>query len=220
MTADPAYFAAIEAWAAARDRRLRSIDGWLAVTIRVGVDEGDETPIGRFTLIDGPAVVQGGERIALPLVRDGKRWEAAHVGDEGWVLRCRDPESPAILQFGGIERFPIDERLRVPAQVTAIDGGHRVAFTLGGMQHALRSWFEDGGAPSLPFMDRTSGATTYAAGRFALAKKEAGGWFVDFNLAFNPPCALNELISCPLAPPENRLPIAIEAGEKYPLRSK
>lgn len=74
----------------------------------------------------------------------------------------------------------------------------------------------------LPFRDATNGTDTYAAGRYLLdtAKAadlgvDAGGRLIlDFNFAFHPSCAFDPIWSCPLAPPENRLDIPIEAGER------
>ena len=68
----------------------------------------------------------------------------------------------------------------------------------------------------LVFRDRTAGKTTYPAARFLYASlPEKGGTVeLDFNKAYNPPCAFTPFATCPLPPPENRLDIAVEAGEK------
>ena len=64
--------------------------------------------------------------------------------------------------------------------------------------------------------DRTNGDTTYGAGRYLYADLEADDRIVvDFNKAYTPPCAFTPFATCPLPPPENRLGIPIEAGEKY-----
>ena len=67
------------------------------------------------------------------------------------------------------------------------------------------------------FGDRTSGRETYPAGRFLYAKLPADGELtvLDFKLAYNPPCAFNDFATCPVAAPQNRLSIRIEAGEKF-----
>ena len=67
------------------------------------------------------------------------------------------------------------------------------------------------------FTDATSGVTTYAACRgLAIAEPVADGTVtLDFNRAVNPPCAFTPFATCPLAPPGNDLPVAIEAGEKF-----
>jgi uncharacterized protein (DUF1684 family) len=64
------------------------------------------------------------------------------------------------------------------------------------------------------FRDMTSGKETYSAARFLYADSpEDGITFVDFNRAYNPPCAFNPFTTCPLPPLENRLPVKIQAGE-------
>jgi hypothetical protein len=65
------------------------------------------------------------------------------------------------------------------------------------------------------FRDMTSGKETYGAARFLYSDLPVNGKVVlDFNKAYNPPCAFNPYTTCPLPPPENRLPVGIEAGEK------
>jgi len=67
------------------------------------------------------------------------------------------------------------------------------------------------------FADETSGITSYGGGRFLIADKPdaTGRTRIDFNRAFNPPCSFTAFATCPLPPPGNRLPIAMEAGEKH-----
>ena len=85
-------------------------------------------------------------------------------------------------------------------------------------------WLEGyGGGLWLPFADRTSGDTTYGGGRYlydtikgADLGASADAFVLDFNFAYNPSCAYDERWSCPLSPPENRLPFAVNAGEKLP----
>jgi uncharacterized protein (DUF1684 family) len=70
----------------------------------------------------------------------------------------------------------------------------------------------------VPFSDLTSGVETYPAGRYLdLDRRNTGIYEVDFNLAYNPYCHYNLSYVCPLPPPENRLQVRIEAGERiYP----
>jgi uncharacterized protein len=85
-------------------------------------------------------------------------------------------------------------------------------------------WLEDyGGGLFLPFRDVTSGRATYGAGRYLLDTvkgadlgSEGGRLVLDFNFAYNPSCAYDPKWACPLSPPANRLPVAVEAGEKKP----
>jgi len=85
-------------------------------------------------------------------------------------------------------------------------------------------WFTGyAGGLFLPFRDMTNGRETYGAGRYVLdgAKSadlggdpERGTLVVDFNFAYQPSCAFDPRWACPLAPPENRLDVSIEAGER------
>ena len=67
------------------------------------------------------------------------------------------------------------------------------------------------------FGDRTSGRDSYAAGRFLYADMpgDDGRTVLDFNQSYNPPCAFNDFSTCPVASPRNRLPVVIDAGEKF-----
>ncbi len=67
----------------------------------------------------------------------------------------------------------------------------------------------------LPFVDSLAGSETYPAGRYLEPEPLPGGrFFVDFNNAYNPYCAYNEMWSCPITPAENRLKVPVRAGEK------
>jgi uncharacterized protein (DUF1684 family) len=81
----------------------------------------------------------------------------------------------------------------------------------------LRPVLEEAGAKELfyIFRDETAGKETYGAGRFLYSEMPKDGKVVlDFNKAYNPPCTFTPYATCPLPPPENRLPVRIEAGEK------
>ena len=75
-----------------------------------------------------------------------------------------------------------------------------------------------GGGVFLPVHDATSGTLTYGGGRYVLDTVKGadlgGALIVDFNFAYAPSCAFDPRWSCPLAPPGNRIDVAIEAGEK------
>jgi hypothetical protein len=107
------------------------------------------------------------------------------------------------------------------------DGTHftrfgNAVFELHGSRLALGLyWLEAyGGGVFLSFTDETSGDLTYGAGRYLLDTVKGadlggvdGKLVLDFNFAFNPSCAYDPKWACPLAPPENRLPVAVRAGE-------
>jgi len=107
----------------------------------------------------------------------------------------------------------------------------KVTFTVEGQETALTLYFAPGQAGFfVPFMDATSSTETYGAGRYLEVERQPGGKvLVDFNTAYSPYCAYNEppelaekaghdavTWSCPIPPKENRLKVAIRAGEKKP----
>ncbi len=155
--------------------------------------------------------------------------------DNRFALRLRDFEHPAIAAFPPIEYYPIDPKLRVAATLkrfvtpkvlqvdTVIVGlGWQpespgvVEFELDGQLLQLEA-YASGDELFFVFGDRTSGRETYPAGRFLYADVPAEGetTVLDFNRAYNPPCAFNDFATCPVASPQNRLPIAIVAGERF-----
>ena len=90
-----------------------------------------------------------------------------------------------------------------------------VVFEKDGKTYKLEVVDEGDGQLFLIFADRTSGKETYGAGRFLYASPVVDGkTIVDFNMAYNPPCVFTPYATCPLAPPENRLDLAVTAGEK------
>ena len=94
-----------------------------------------------------------------------------------------------------------------------------VIFELDGETHTLTAFNGHAeGTLNLLFTDATSGKTTYAANRSLVvaAPDEGGSVVLDFNRAVNLPCAFTDRATCPLPPTENRLAVAIEAGEKTP----
>ncbi|MBN8481617.1 MAG: DUF1684 domain-containing protein [Xanthomonadales bacterium] len=150
-------------------------------------------------------------------------------------LRIKDSEAATRTGFLGIDNFAIDPSWRIEADWVAFDPPQsleipnvlgtidsmpvpgKAVFTRDGKSYELRPVLESADATQLFFIvaDRTSGKETYGAGRFLYADAAKDGKVVlDFNKAYNPPCAFTPFATCPLAPPENRLPIAVNAGEK------
>jgi len=151
----------------------------------------------------------------------------------GW--RLRDTQSPLRQHFTGIPHFDVDPSWRVVARWEPFDlprtleyitvlgtpeqgavSGQAV-FERDGQRYTLWPTDAENGQLFFVFADRTSGKITYGGGRFLYADAPKNGEVVlDFNRAYNPPCALNAHVVCPTAPPENRLRLAVEAGEKKP----
>lgn len=166
-------------------------------------------------------------------VHFGKAWfYVVRSGDvTGW--RLRDPESPALAAFRGIDTFPTDPSWRIEADWQPYDPQHAIelmtiintlqeaevpgkaVFTRDGTQFTLEPVLEDDGRLFFIIADKTSGKETYGAARFLYADPPRDGKVVlDFNLAYNPPCALSPHVVCPTAPPQNRLAVRVTAGEK------
>jgi len=157
---------------------------------------------------------------------------AGHLG-----IRVRDSVSPNRVQFKGLQYFPVRADWHIPAhfepyvparhiQILNILGMTEEMISPGAIvfERAGRAWRLDAilEAPGdrelfVMFSDATSGKQTYAAGRFLyVGLPNANGIEVDFNEAFNPPCAFTDFATCPLPPQQNQLALAIDAGElKY-----
>jgi uncharacterized protein len=157
-----------------------------------------------------------------------------------YALRVRDALAATRQQFPGIEYFDISKDYRFQATFIPNEPGKKieimnilgmveqmanpgkVVFTKDGKEYSLDAVDEGDGRLFLIFADRTSGHETYSAARFLYAENpgEKGITVVDFNLAYNPPCAFSNFSTCPTPPLQNRLDLRIEAGEKKPLKSK
>jgi hypothetical protein len=133
------------------------------------------------------------------------------------------PPDPGFAVPAVFEQDPPANRTRVEMQTSAnkprlMERLGTLRFTLAGQQLQLTAFVEAGQRPDrlfVPFMDATSGKDTYRAGRYLEILPETTGiYVVDFNRAYNPFCYYNPAYDCPFPPKENRLPIAITAGEK------
>jgi uncharacterized protein len=164
-------------------------------------------------------------RLSMHIItRDGK-----------YILRLADNESPLRTHFPGCVWYPPDEAYKVEAKFVPYLGGKTLSivniigessrepcpgyaeFQLHGQTHRLDAIAEDGGL-FFVFRDATAGDTTYKASRFldiAKQPQDNASFTLDFNKAYNPPCAFSEYTTCPLPPKQNILKTRIEAGEKY-----
>jgi len=150
-----------------------------------------------------------------------------------FALRVRDAESKARREFRGIDSWPVDGRWRVTARfepfaartqipvptvlgtVEMMDSPGVVVFSLAGKELRLQPVLEEGEDLFFIFADETTGKDSYGAGRFLYAAPAREGKTVlDFNKAYNPPCAFTPYATCPLAPAQNKLAVAVRAGEK------
>ncbi len=149
-------------------------------------------------------------------------------------IRLKDKNNAARKGFTGLKWFDIQEDYRVEArwvsypqpkpvkvpnvlgQTESMPSPGYAEFTLGGKAVRVDGVLEDPQAEQLFFIlrDQTSGKETYGAGRFLYADlPKAGKVVLDFNKAYNPPCAFTPYATCPLPPPQNWMPVRVEAGE-------
>jgi uncharacterized protein (DUF1684 family) len=151
-------------------------------------------------------------------------------------VRVRDVNSPHRKNFSGLEYFPVDDSwvfnarfepyaerkhvsiVNILGMQEEMDAPGALVFTKDGKEYRLDAVLE---APEdtelfVMFADGTSGKETYGAGRFMYVQMPKDGVVrLNFNKAYNPPCAFNEFATCPLPPPQNRLTsLRIDAGEK------
>jgi len=134
--------------------------------------------------------------------------------------------------FKGLNYFPENEALRLEVKVEPLNDSKPMLMqtSTGGAQEYIRygrfkfqadgqetelTIYESEHGFFLPFVDSLAGIETYPAGRYLEPEALPGDRFlVDFNTAYNPYCAYNEMWSCPITPAENRVKVPIRAGEK------
>ncbi|WP_327151783.1 DUF1684 domain-containing protein [Nocardia sp. NBC_01329] len=240
--ADPHGFLAVTAlhWLTTTPQRFPDAPGaWSTGPggVIVVLDDGEEL------VIDGTSA-RGTYRFGIIPERGGVEavWGEAvvEVAKRGGhhIVRPRHPDNPLRTGFHGTPAYAPDPKWVVVGSYTAfaeprpttvgaaVEGLEhvyaapgRVEFELNGQASALTAFpGKAPGALTLLFTDATSGVTTYAANRVLQLPPPAadGTVTLDFNQAVNLPCAYTDLATCPLPPAENRLPIAVEAGEQIP----
>ena len=151
-------------------------------------------------------------------------------------VRVKDKENPARLDFKGLEYFPVDLKWRIEARfepytppkiipiptiINTVEYDScpgALAFEVGGKTYRLDAVIEEGTENELfiMFSDETSGEETYHLGRqlYSAMPDANNKVILDFNKAYNWPCVFTEYATCPIPPPQNRLPFRVEAGEK------
>ena len=152
------------------------------------------------------------------------------------ALRVRDHDSPAVAAFRGMDHFPIDPSWRIEGRLVPSTPGEKieivdvtgdvgseatpgtVRFERDGREWSIAALPGDVDKRNLwlVFGDASNGQETYGGGRFVYTEPlgDDGSVVIDFNIAYNPPCVFSPFATCPLPPPENRLPIPIQAGER------
>jgi uncharacterized protein (DUF1684 family) len=161
------------------------------------------------------------------------RWIIIERG-ERFAIRLWDNNSTVRQTFTGRKWYPVDPALRVPAiysahepalylELPSVDGDQQeisangyVTFLIGGRECRLEALDGPGGGLFLIFKDLTNGDSSYGAGRYLTTlAPEKGVVILDFNRAYNPPCAFTPYATCALPPVQNALGVRIEAGELF-----
>lgn len=204
------------------------------VSVTLAPDSGalvDGQALTHATLVDDvragdgtPTQLRFGSTSAYVIDREGRKG-----------LRIKDPQSPTRSGFLGIDRFPVDPSWHIEARWVPAAPGRTLEmgtvigttekypvpgtleFSRDGKTFALLPVIEVPGDAQyfIVFADRTSGKETYGAARFLyIDPPHEGKVVIDFNRAYNPPCAFTAFATCPLAPPENRLDLRVTAGER------
>ena len=203
-----------------------------AITVQIDDDvlvTHDQDTVSKVTMIPGNArsgtVLKQGSLIWYLLDRRGD-----------YYIRLIDEQHPNLASFDGIERFPIDQKWKVKAEFKPFDDPKPITVpdvlnegmsdTLYGMLEFSIEGEEYSLAPLnhpekddkffIIFGDKTNGESTYGGGRYIYipTPDENNTTYIDFNKSYNPPCVFTNFATCPLPPSQNRLPIAIPAGEK------
>jgi uncharacterized protein (DUF1684 family) len=155
-----------------------------------------------------------------------------HIGTR-YALRLKDKNSKLRKEFTGLRWYAVDPAYRLKGRFVAYPSvrdveidtllGDRttlpmagyVVFRLKGKEYKLEAMQGDSKELLIVFRDLTSKTETYQAARFLPTDPVSGDAVdLDFNKAYNPPCAFNPYMTCPLPPPGNELPLEIRAGEK------
>jgi uncharacterized protein (DUF1684 family) len=188
----------------------------------------DGKPVTTLALVPDsrgePTVLASGTVSFFVIERGGK-----------YGIRVRDKANPHRTHFSGLQYFPISADWALDAHFEPYEPHHHIPITnILGMEENMDSpgalvfrkdgheWrldtvLEEPDAKELfvMFADATSGKETYGAGRFMyLPLPQNGTVPLDFNKAYNPPCAFNDFATCPLPPYQNRLALRVDAGEK------
>ncbi|HEX7421035.1 MAG TPA: DUF1684 domain-containing protein [Thermoanaerobaculia bacterium] len=211
-----------------------------AIVLRKGKATLEPTKDSHFT-IDGKAVTAPVELVndmdprGATVVRRGTLQFEVIKRNERYAVRMKDSNSEARRNFQGLEYFPPDPKWRVTAKFIPYNPPKKIAitnvlgmtgdeispgalvFTVNGKEYRIDPILEQGEKDLfLIIKDQTSRDLTYPAARYLYAKQPGpdGTTIVDFNRAYNPPCAFTPYATCPLPPRQNVLPFRIEAGEK------
>jgi uncharacterized protein (DUF1684 family) len=202
-------------------------NGQASIKINKGINvTSGGKPVSELSLVsdsaDNATVLALGSLRWVFIIRNGK-----------YGIRLRDVDAPLVKDFKGIETYPVNDDWRFNAKyvpynppkiisVSTIIGTVEkdtvpgaLVFKVDGNEYKIDP-IEEGNDFFIIFADKTNGTETYGAGRFLYTSKpdSAGIVVLDFNKAYNPPCAFTKFATCPLPPKQNYLNIDVAAGEK------
>ena len=189
-----------------------NIDGKAVTRVELSSVDDQPAPIVRFGSVSFQLIERGGKH----------------------ALRVKDSEAPTRTGFVGIPYFETDASWRIDARFEAYDEPRtieiatvvgtleeypnpgRIVFERDGKTHSIEALVEEGTEQYfLIIADRSSGKETYGMARYLYAGPPVDGRIVvDFNRAYNPPCAFTAYATCPMPPEGNRLDLYVSAGEK------
>jgi uncharacterized protein (DUF1684 family) len=192
---------------------------------RVKVDGEDANQVNMLPDTSGrPTTVHFGPLTFMLIERAGR-----------YALRLWDNSRSELFTFPGRTWYPIDPAYRLQArfepdeqartlqivttigEVADVPSAGRLAFVLAGVELEVHATGDPEAGLSVLFKDLTNGVTTYTSGRYLTTEAVKGNLVeLDFNRAYNPPCAFTNYATCPLPPLENHLAVRVEAGEKLP----
>lgn len=194
--------------------------------------------VGTLRLDGGKVLFRGMDGRSRNLSFDEEKPDAVRAGSvssyvikrgDRFAVRAKDSASPVLKNFSGMKYFPANPNLRIEAkfipdpkkipilnilgQTDLEESPGVVEFNYAGKEYRLRPILE-GKTLFFLFKDPTNRAETYQAGRMLnTPMPENGKVDLDFNHSYNPPCTFTPYATCPLAPKENTLPFAVNAGE-------
>lgn len=172
-----------------------------------------------------------------PRVQQGELIWFSDVRGDQYGIRLYNLDTPKADEFDGFPRYEIQQEWHKEARFIPFDepktmlvddvlGRQRevtspgqLEFSVDGETHTIDT-IDSSGRFFIMFADQTNQNKTYQAGRYMLVPQPEKGddtVILDFNKAYNPPCAFSKFTTCQLPPPQNRLDIAITAGEKRPV---
>lgn len=200
-------------------------------SVTLSVSEGVEITV-KDSLITEMGLVDDHTENTTRLQQGDLAWYIIKRG-ERYGIRLRDHKHPRLDELDHIPSYPIQTSYVVEARLEPFDTPKTMTvatpvegftesyecpgilkFKIKGKELNLHP-FATGSGYFLVIADETSAIDTYGAGRFMYASPDSTGRIIlDFNKAYNPPCAFSPFATCPMPPRENFLPAAIEAGEK------